>query len=153
MYPVSDAFLKEIDSNSRKYYWTGTITTKGKVTYDFTNEDIVKGSGYITRSCCGSSEIELGSVYAAEMGITLFTNIDRYTLDGATVKLYFHLMLPGGKEETIPMGIYEVTEANRNLKTIEIKAYDYMLRFDKKLNLESSSGTPYNFLNAIWFCQ
>lgn len=149
MYPVSDAFLKEIDSNSRKYYWTGTITTKGKVTYDFTNEDIVKGSGYITRSCCGSSEIELGSVYAAEMGITLFTNIDRYTLDGATVKLYFHLILPGGKEETIPMGIYEVTEANRNLKTIEIKAYDYMLRFDKKLNLESSSGTPYNFLNVI----
>lgn len=149
MYPVSDAFLKEIDSNSRKYYWTGTITTKSRVTYDFTNEDIVKGSGYITRSCCGSSEIELGSVYAAELGITLYTDIDRYTLDGAEVKLFFHLILPDGRIETVPMGIYEVTEANRNIKTVEIKAYDYMLRFDKKLNLESSSGTPYNFLNVI----
>ncbi len=47
------------------------------------------------------------------------------------------------------MGIFEVTEANRSIKTLEIKAYDYMLRFDKKLNLESSSGTPYNFLNVI----
>ena len=144
MYPVSDRFLTEIDANSRRYYWTGTITTKAKKTYDFGNDDIVKGSGYITRSCCGSSEIELGSVYAAEMGITLFSDIDRYTLDGATVKLFFHLVFSDNTEEVIPMGIYEVTEANRNLKTIEIKAYDYMLRFDKKLNLESSSGTPYN---------
>ena len=149
MYPVSDKFLEQIDSNSRNYYWTGTITTKAKKTYDFGNDDIVKGSGYITRSCCGSSEIELGSVYAAEMGISLFSTIDRYTLDGAEVKLFFHLVFPDKTEETIPMGIFEVTEANRNFKTIEIKAYDYMLRFDKKLNLESSSGTPYNFLNVI----
>lgn len=149
MYPVSDKFLEQIDGNSRNYYWTGTITTKAKKTYDFGNDDIVKGSGYITRSCCGSSEIELGSVYAAEMGISLFSTIDRYTLDGAEVKLFFHLVFPDKTEETIPMGIFEVTEANRNFKTIEIKAYDYMLRFDKKLNLESSSGTPYNFLNVI----
>lgn len=149
MYPVSEKFLEQIDSNSRNYYWTGTITTKSKKTYDFGNDDIVKGSGYITRSCCGSSEIELGSVYAAEMGITLFSTIDRYTLDGAEVKLFFHLVFPDKTEETIPMGIFEVTEANRNFKTIEIKAYDYMLRFDKKLNLESSSGTPYSFLNVI----
>lgn len=148
MYPVSDRFLEEIDSNSRNYYWTGTITTKGKLSYDFSNNDIVKGSGYITRSCCGSSEIELGSVYAAEMGISLFTDINRYTLDGAEVKLFFHLVFDD-TEEVIPMGIFEVTEANRSIKTLEIKAYDYMLRFDKKLNLESSSGTPYNFLNVI----
>lgn len=149
MYAVSDRFLTEIDSNSRRYYWTGTITTKSKKIYDFNNNDIVKGSGYITRSCCGSSEIELGSVYAAEMGITLLSDIDRYTLDGAEVRLYFHLKYSDGTEETVPMGVYEVTEANRSIKTVEIKAYDYMLRFDKKLNLESSSGTPYNFLNVI----
>lgn len=46
------------------------------------------------------------------------------------------------------MGIFEVTEANRNIKTLELKAYDYMLRFEKTLKLESSSGTPYQFLKA-----
>jgi len=131
MYPVSNAFLEAIESNTRKYYWTGTITTANGVSYPFENKDIVKGSGYITRQCCGSTEIELGTVYAAELGISLFSDIDRYTLEGAEVKLYFHLYLADGTVESIPMGVFEVSEANRNIKTLELKAYDYMLRFDK----------------------
>lgn len=146
MYPVSDAFMQAIESNTRKYSWSGTITAKNKKTYEFANEDIVKGSGYITRQCCGNSEIELGSVYAAEMGITLFSDIDRYTLDGAEIRLWFHLTLADGSVESIPMGVFEVSEANRNIKTLELKAYDYMLRFDKELRLNASSGTAYNFL-------
>lgn len=146
MYPVSDAFLQAIDSNTRNYYWSGTITTKKNRTYGFGNEDIVKGSGYITRQCCGSNEIESGTVYSAEMGITLLSDIDRYTLDDAQIRLYFHLVLPDGTVETIPMGIFEVSEANRTIRCLELKAYDYMLRFDKDLNLNSSSGTAYSFL-------
>ena len=45
------------------------------------------------------------------------------------------------------MGIYEVSEANRNIKTLEIKAYDYMLRFEKTAAVESSSAYPYDFLS------
>lgn len=146
MYPVSDAFLKAINSNSRKSYWTGSITTKKNSTYLFENKDIVKGSGYITRQCCGSSEIELGSVYAAELGITLFSDIDRYSLEEALIKLYFHIVLADGSTESIPMGVFEVSEANRKLKTLELKGYDFMIRFDKELNLTSSSGTAYSFL-------
>ncbi|MEG3038728.1 MAG: hypothetical protein RR788_00370 [Erysipelotrichaceae bacterium] len=146
MYPVSQAFMNAIESNTRKYYWTGTIVTKNKKEYAFGNEDIVKGSGYITRQCCGSSEIELGTVYAAEMGITLFSNIDRYTLEEAEVRLYFHLVLADGSEESIPMGVFEISEANRHIKTLELKAYDYMLRFEKALKLSASGGTAYSFL-------
>ena len=149
MYAVSKRFLEAIDSNARRCYWTGDIKTKNGRSYEFTDEDIVKGSGYITRSCCGNSEIELGSVYAAELGITLYLDVDRYTLDEARVRLFYHLQYEDGSEEVVPMGIFEVSEANRNIKTVELKAYDYMLRFEKKLNLESSSGTPYNFLNVI----
>lgn len=148
MYPVSNAFLKAIESNTRKYYWTGTITTANGVSYPFENKDIVKGSGYITRQCCGSTEIELGTVYAAELGISLFSDIDRYTLEGAEVKLYFHLCLADGTVESIPMGVFEVSEANRNIKTLELKAYDYMLRFDKALSLNATSGMAYNYLSA-----
>jgi hypothetical protein len=146
VYPVSQAFMDAIESNTRKYYWTGTITTKNKKEYAFGNEDIVKGSGYITRQCCGSNEIELGTVYASEMGITLFSDIDRYTLDDAEVRLFFHLLLADGSEETIPMGVFEVSEANRHIKTLELKAYDYMLRFEKTLKLSASGGTAYSFL-------
>ena len=87
MYPVSDAFLRAVRSNTRKYFWTGTIVTKGGMTYEFGAKEIVKGSGYISRQCCGSTEIELGTVYAAEMGIALLSDIDRYTLEDALVTL------------------------------------------------------------------
>ena len=62
MYPVSDAFLRAVRSNTRKYFWTGAIVTKGGMTYEFGAKEIVKGSGYISRQCCGSTEIELRSV-------------------------------------------------------------------------------------------
>ena len=46
MYPVSDGFLRAVKSNTRKYYWTGTIVTRGGMTYEFGAKEIVKGSGY-----------------------------------------------------------------------------------------------------------
>lgn len=149
MYPVSDAFMQAIKSNTRKYYWTGTITTSDKKTYEFENEDIVKGSGYISRQCCGNSEIELGSVYAAELGISLFCDIDRYTLDGAEIKLWFNLLLDDGSTESIPMGVFYVAEANRRIKTLELKAYDGMLNLDKSFNKGLSSAAPYEFLSLL----
>lgn len=92
------ALLNAVKANTRKYYWTGRITTKGGVVYDFAYDDMVKGGGYITSNCCGSAEVELGTMYAAEMGI------------------------------------FEVSETNRKAKCLEIKAYDYMVQFEKAFN-------------------
>ena len=146
MYPVSDAFLRAVRSNTRKYFWTGTIVTKGRMTYEFGAKEIVKGSGYISRQCCGSTEIELGTVYAAEMGIMLLSDIDRYTLEDALVTLVFHLVLADGSVEDVPMGVFEVSEANRLAKCLELKAYDFMLRFDKSFNGFETVGTAYDFI-------
>lgn len=146
MYPVSDAFLQAVQENTREYYWTGKITTKAGKEYPFGYRDIVKGSGYITAQCCGSTELEIGTVYASEMGITLFSQIDRYTLEDAKVELSCHFRLPDGGFEEIPMGIFEVSEANRHLKTLELKAYDYMLRFEKSFNGFETVGNAYAFL-------
>ena len=146
MYLVSEAFLRAVQENTRRYYWTGRITTKGGVVYPFGYEDIVKGSGYVSAQCCGSAEIELGTVYAAEMGVTLFSQIDRYTLDGAKVELFYHLRVEGGGFEEVPMGIFEVSEANRTAHCLELKAYDYMLRFEKSFNGFESVGNAWAFL-------
>lgn len=146
MYPVSEAFLKAVQENTRKFYWTGKITTKAGAVYEFGNQDIVKGSGYISSQCCGSSEIEIGTVYAAEMGITLYSGIDRYTLEDAKIELFYHLRVAEGTFEQVPMGIFEVSEANRTLHCLEIKAYDYMLRFEKNFNGFETVGNAYAFL-------
>lgn len=146
MYPVSEAFLSAVQENTRSFYWTGRITTKAGAVYEFGNEDIVKGSGYITSQCCGSTEIEIGTVYAAEMGITLFSEIDRYTLEDGKVELFYHLQIADGSYEEVPMGIFEISEANRTLHCLEIKAYDYMLRFEKSFNGFETVGNAYAFL-------
>ena len=116
MYPVSEAFLSAVQENTRRYYWTGKITTKAGVVHEFSEKEIVKGSGYISAQCCGSTEMELGTVYAAEMGITLFLDVDRYTLEDAKVELFYHLELEDGSWEEVPMGIFEVSEANRKIR-------------------------------------
>lgn len=146
MYPVSEVFLQAVQENTRRFFWTGRIRTKAGAVHEFGNEDIVKGSGYISGQCCGSAEIEIGTVYAAEMGITLFSEIDRYTLEDAKVELFYHLRLGNGSFEEVPMGIFEVSEANRTLHCLEIKAYDYMLRFERSFNGFETVGNAYDFL-------
>ena len=146
MYAVSDAYKKAIQDNARSYYWTGKITLTDGTEYPFENKDIVKGSGYITRQCCGSNEIELGTVYAAELGITLLTDIDRYSLTGAAITLSFHLDIGEGTYEEVPMGVFEISEANRTIRCLEIKAYDYMLRFDAAFDEKVTNGVAYDLL-------
>lgn len=146
MYPVSEAFLQAVQENTRRYYWTGRITTKNGVVYEFGADDIVKGNGYISSQCCGNTEIELGTVYSAEMGITLLSSIDRYTLEDALVELFYHLRLADGSYEMVPMGMFEVSEANRTIKCLEIKAYDYMLRFEKDFNGFETVGNAFAFV-------
>lgn len=73
-------------------------------------------------------------MYAAEMGISIFSDIDRYTLEDAIVTLSYHLQVAGGSYEEVPMGIFEVSEANRKAKCLEIKAYGYMVQFEKAFN-------------------
>lgn len=149
MYPVSDEYKRLIAEPTRQYFWTGKIVTQAGKEYPITNRDIVKGSGYITRQCSGSSEVELGTVYAAELGISLFSDIDRYTLDGASISMDFHLQLSDGSLETVPMGVFYVAEANRHVKTLELKAYDAMLNLDKNFGKDLSSAYPYEYLTIL----
>ena len=85
-------------------------------------------------------------MYAAEMGISLFLDIDRYTLEDAKVELSYHLRLADGSYEAVPMGIFEVSEANRTAHVLELKAYDYMLRFDRDFNGFETIGTAYGMM-------
>ena len=149
MYPVSKEYQKAISESSRSFFWTGAITTKAGKKYTFGNKDIVKGSGYISRQCSGSSEIELGSVYAAELGISLFSDIDRYSLEDASITLSFHLKAGDEIYEEVPMGIFYIAEANRKIKTLELKAYDAMLNLDKNFDKGLSSAFPYDFLSLL----
>ena len=62
------------------------------------------------------------------------------------MELFYHLQVAGGSYERIPMGVFEVSEANRKAKCLEIKAYDYMVRFEKAFTSLESIGNAYDFM-------
>lgn len=146
MYPVSENYLSAIQANTRNFYYEGEIITKNGAKYRFRNKDIVKGSGYISNQCCDDTEVSIGTVYAAEMGISLYLPIDRYTLEDAEIRLSFFLQLPDGTYEEVPMGIFDISEATRSIKFITLKGYDHMLRFEKDFADKVSSGTAFQLL-------
>ena len=169
MYEVSEKYKEAIRSQSRKFKWYGTITTPAGRVYHFTEKDIVKGSGTLTRSCSGSTSLEMGSVYAAELDISLFLNVDRYSMYDAVIDLYFgfqHRIMriwndlrPSTwdslrdrtwgvqyEEELIPMGRFVISEATRTMTVLQLKAYDYMLKFEKNMVTSGNTRTPYEWL-------
>ena len=177
MYEVSEKYKEAIRSHSRKFKWYGTITTTAGRAYQFTEKDIVKGSGTLTRSCAGSTALELGSVYSAELDISLFLNVDRYSLYDAVIDLYFVYQhramyswndLRGRtwnslrgirwnqqyEDEAVPMGKFVISEATRTLTVLQMKAYDYMLKFDKSTsprNTFTHKFTPVKTVRTNFF--
>lgn len=59
------------------------------------------------------------------------------------------MVLDDDSIESIPMGVFYVAEANRHIKTLELKAYDGMLNLDKNFNKGLSSATPYDYLSLL----
>ena len=58
--------------------------------------------------------------------------------------LVFHLVLADGSVEDVPMGIFEVSEANRLAKCLELKAYDFIALCCK--------GDPSGMGIYLWIC-
>lgn len=169
MYEVSEKYRQAIRGRSRKFEWRGTITTTTGRVYHFTTKDIVKGSGTLTRSCSGSTSLEMGSVYAAELDISLFLNVDRYSLYDAVIDLFFvfrHREMRTWNNlrsaswdsirvtawnvqytpEEIPMGRFVISEATRTLTVLQLKSYDFMLKFEKNMVTSGNTRTPYGWL-------
>lgn len=146
MYAVTLKYIEAIQKATRNFTWYGSIKDKNGATYSYTASDIVKGTGSIVRSCAGSTSLELGSVYAAEFDVSLFSDIDRYLLYGGTISLTFRLKYSGGTYEDVPLGIFIILEATRAVHQISIKAFDNMLNFDKKYTVLSGKRTPYEWL-------
>ena len=147
-YATSDLYKEAIDKSSRVTFVDGElITTKG-TKVNITNETIDAGSLYITNQCVSSDAFAYGSVFTAEAGITLKTEIDRYSLYDSEIKLFFNILLSNNEYERIPLGKFYVNEPNRVGKNITLKAYDGMIKLEKAID-ESTTGTAYELLLYI----
>ncbi len=130
MFPVSTAYREAIQQNIRDVKVSGSITLKDDTVIAITDEDIFQGSLYITEQCVAGEDLEVGNVYAAEMGMAITVPLeDPYLLDGARIHMVFGIDV-GGSWEYVPLGYYYVTEIERKLAHVKLTALDAMLLFD-----------------------
>lgn len=154
MYPVSAAYKTAIAQNVRDVKVTGIITLKDETAINIVDADIVLGSLYFSEQCVAGEDIEIGNVYASELGLSLVSPPeDPYSLDGARIIINFGLNVePDPKEdpiwEYVPLGYFYVTEIERKHAAVSIKALDGMILFDVDLSSVLTSGTPFQIISS-----
>lgn len=148
MYAVSEKFKNALKSPNRKSRIAGTLTTSKQVEYQINDSNIIKNSLYVTNQIVNNNKLCFGAVYAAECGFIMNSDIDRYSLFGATVKLYFTLKLEDDTEESLPLGVFTVDTAERVGSRIKITAIDNMNKFDIDVS-EDINDTLYELLKYI----
>lgn len=153
MYEPSSGFYNAvIQAQVRRLNWHGVLTDTDGRNYNFSSSHIVAGTGRLTRACAGTTEISLGTVYAAQMDIGLFIDdigISRSKIYGGTITLACTVTAEDISGE-VPLGTFTIAEALQNGKICSITAYDSMMKFDKPYLGVSGLATPY-----IWaqnFC-
>lgn len=146
MYSASATFNTLIKEKERTFTYSGSIVTTGGTTYDFYGSDM--RSGKLVRSIANNS-IEVGSVYASEFDCELALSVSRYELYNGTITLNIKIE---GASDVIPMGIFTISEINQTADRLQIKAYDYMTKFDAvtfTASDETNAKTPYAWLSDM----
>lgn len=147
MYAVSDNYKIAMKRPVQHFRMTGTLASM-----PFTDRNILKGSFSLTNQCCDDTEMKIGQVYVAELNVTLTDmNLERYSVQKKIIKPKFGRMIAPGEYEDIPLGVFTISKANWTASGLVIKAYDNMQKLDKKCNINSTSGTPYQL--ALLACQ
>ena len=141
MYNVSEDYREEMNRPAVKRTLIGQV---GEV--PFTAADIVKNSFSIVNQCSEAGEIKLGSVYTAMLQCTFRTGlVENVAWKGLRIEVSEGLYLESRHAyEYVPLGLFIVDEAIHGEKGVEIKAYDAMLSFEKKIDIETTFGTLYD---------
>lgn len=146
MYEVSAAYKKAMKEPVHRLLIGGSISNT-----TFSDRNVLKGSFSITNQCSDDSEMKIGQVYVGELNATFVNlNVERYSLQNKLIKPTFSRKTADGYE-TIPLGIFKVSEASWTSSGIVIKAYDNMAELDKGCDVNSANGTPYEL--ALLACK
>lgn len=179
MYPVATNFRSILEGGNISHWWYGTITLKDNTVIPFDNSHVADGSGALTKKCSESSEIGIGTAYSSEFSVQFKNNlnISRYKLFDGVIDLYARIRhmanivtwadtvdfawdnFTGATWDNLdhanidvifPMGQYIIKEAMQSAGNASIRAYDFMVLFDKDLPgaLPTGKKIPYDWLKA-----
>lgn len=142
---VSEAYQQAVIAKELNTRITGIVTTPGRI-YSFDDSIVVPGSLSISRKAINNSSFQYGAAVASEANLTLILpDADRYSMYDAVLELHHYTALPGGGEEHIKLGVWNVSECTKTKRLVTFKCYDNMLRFDAEIT-DDTTAAAYDLL-------
>ena len=146
MYPVSSDYINKILSTEvRVRRIKGTLDS-----VPFETRDILADSLKYNNQIAKGADISLGGVFTGALELTFLKSfsdgITRGSWRGRKINLSIGLKLGENLWEDVPIGVFEIDNAEHSEIGVSITAYDNMPKFDKKLVINTSSGYPYDYL-------
>ena len=149
MYPTTSAYQKAVCASVRTDRVNGSLTLTDGTVLTLTDADIVSGSLCMDNQCVNGEELAFGCAYLGQVSLQLRTDLSRYALYGACLRLDYALLLPDTSWETVPLGVFTVAEAERRAGFVSLKAYDNLVKLDTRYDGSVLAGTAYEILRQI----
>ena len=149
MYPTSSAYQKAVCASVRTDRVNGALTLTDGTVLTLTDADIVSGSLCMDNQCVNGEELAFGCAYLGQVSLQLRTDLSRYALYGACLRLDYALLLPDASWETVPLGVFTVAEAERRAGFVSLKGYDNLVKLDTRYDGSVLAGTAYEILRQI----
>ena len=144
MYPVDQGFYNETRKAIQRCCLRGTLNDN----IPFTDTDIAQDTYSITGQSTESSKVSIGTVYTKTLKMTLLHGVwisrGQWLDKKITIEQGVEI---SGEPSYIPMGVFYVAESAWTPKGINIKAYDAMMKFDKDIDFNTTSGAAYSLLS------
>lgn len=155
MYPVSLDYQEKIKSDDRLFECKIQIDHSHGTLY-LTDKDLVLGSLLFTEATQPREQFTTGGTVASDISFTILNKPEYEDIKfiGATVFVNIGLQIYEGidahflqpsqpskmkgfdeKWEYVPLGIFHIDNVNRQRNTIEIKAIDNMIKFERPYSL------------------
>lgn len=146
MYNTSEQY-KDAINNSNPSYLTGTITFEDGTTELLTTANIVLGGASITMQAVTGDVLEFGAAVLGELNIDIVTEESRYKYFNGVIDLKYSVETENGLE-SIPLGTWTISEAERDKRYLKITAYDNLLKLDIDYDL-STSGNAFEVMTSF----
>lgn len=177
MYVVSEQYKEQIKEKERQFKISLQIQHSQGI-LNLEESDLIIGSVNLIEETQSGEEFTVGEVVASEFNLTLVNKAEYAGIDfeGAIIRPYSSLLLSnaqtennyfygahpqvftdaaGDLYETVPLGVFNVDEPLPLKNTIQLKALDNMVKFDKSYSLSALSypATLYQiYVNACNVC-
>lgn len=149
MYNVSTEYLSAVRRPSITDRLTGALTMKNGTEIPLTEKNFSEGGVLLSREVVSGEELEFGSAMLGQLTFSLRTHQPRYVFYGAKITLNYGVMLDDGSWYDVPLGVFEVSETERQQTVIRMVAYDNVLSLDKDYDGVAIYGTPFEILTTI----